>query len=100
MADGDEQGIPGGVGHGRAYFDADPAARGLGITLVDTGPGRATLRMTVRADMVNGHGTAHGGYLFLLADSAFACACNSHGPVTVASGADIDVVRPAREGTC
>jgi acyl-CoA thioesterase len=48
--------------------------------------------------MVNGHGIAHGGYLFLLADSAFACACNSHGPVTVAAGADIDFVAPAHEG--
>jgi len=65
---------------------------------VGTGPGWATLRMSVRGDMVNGHGTAHGGYLFLLADSAFACACNSHGPVTVAAGADIDFVRPAHEG--
>lgn len=48
--------------------------------------------------MVNGHGTAHGGYLFLLADTASACACNSHGPVTVAAGADITLVAPAREG--
>lgn len=87
-----------GDGAGREYFAGDPASRGLGIVLVDTGPGWATLRMTVRADMVNGHGTAHGGYLFLLADSAFACACNSHGPVTVAVGADIDFVRPAHEG--
>ncbi|MFD3488404.1 hydroxyphenylacetyl-CoA thioesterase PaaI [Streptomyces sp. NPDC058665] len=86
------------AGAGREYFAADPTARSLGITLVDTGPGWATLRMSVRADMVNGHGTAHGGYLFLLADSAFACACNSHGPVTVAAGADIDFVRPAHEG--
>lgn len=85
-------------GAGWDYFAGDAAARGLGIELVDTGPGRATLRMSVRGDMVNGHGTAHGGYLFLLADSAFACACNSHGPVTVAVGADIDFVRPAHEG--
>lgn len=83
---------------GRDYFAADPTSRSLGIALVDTGPGWATLRMSVRADMVNGHGTVHGGYLFLLADSAFACACNSHGPVTVAAGADIDFVRPAHEG--
>ncbi|MFC9602575.1 hydroxyphenylacetyl-CoA thioesterase PaaI [Streptomyces niveus] len=88
---------PGG-GHGRDYFAADPTARSLGIALMGTGPGWATLRMSVRADMVNGHGTVHGGYLFLLADSAFACACNSHGPVTVAAGADIDFVRPAHEG--
>jgi len=54
--------------------------------------------MTVTRAMVNGHGIAHGGYVFLLADSAFACACNSHGPVTVAAGADIDFVAPARVG--
>jgi acyl-CoA thioesterase len=48
--------------------------------------------------MVNGHAIAHGGYLFLLADTAFACACNSHGPVTVAAGADITFVAPARAG--
>ncbi|QHZ00128.1 Acyl-coenzyme A thioesterase PaaI [Streptomyces sp. S4.7] len=85
-------------GPGRDYFAADSTARSLGIALMGTGPGWATLRMSVRADMVNGHGTVHGGYLFLLADSAFACACNSHGPVTVAAGADIDFVRPAHEG--
>src|SRR5699024_3515715 len=47
---------------------------------------------------VNGHGIAHGGYVFLLADTAFACACNSHGPITVASGAEITFVSPARQG--
>jgi acyl-CoA thioesterase len=54
--------------------------------------------MRITDAMVNGHGTAHGGYVFLLADTAFACACNSHGPVTVAAGADISFVRPARSG--
>ncbi len=44
--------------------------------------------MTVTAVMINGHGTAHGGFIFALADTAFACACNSHGPVTVAAGTD------------
>jgi acyl-CoA thioesterase len=48
--------------------------------------------------MVNGHGIAHGGFVFMLADTAFACACNSHGPMTVAAGAEIDFVAPAREG--
>jgi len=79
-------------------FAADRASRGLGMELLEAGPGRAVLRMTVTGSMVNGHGTAHGGYLFLFADSAFACACNSHGPVTVAAGADIDFVAPAHEG--
>lgn len=81
-----------------AMFAADEASRALGIELLEQGEGTAVLRMTVTPAMVNGHGIAHGGYLFLLADSAFACACNSHGPVTVAAGADIDFVAPAYEG--
>lgn len=79
-------------------FAADRASLSLGMELLEVGTGRAVLRMTVTGAMVNGHGTAHGGYLFLFADSAFACACNSHGPVTVAAGADIDFVAPAHEG--
>jgi acyl-CoA thioesterase len=79
-------------------WDRDTAARGLGIELLDAGNGAATVRMAVTAAMVNGHGIAHGGYLFLLADTAFACACNSHGPVTVAAGADISFLRPVRVG--
>ncbi len=79
-------------------FDRDAASRGLGMELVEAGDGQATVRMTVTAAMVNGHAMAHGGYVFLLADTAFACACNSHGPVTVAAGADISFLRPAREG--
>jgi phenylacetic acid degradation protein PaaD len=79
-------------------FAADDASRGLGIELLEQGEGTAVLRMTVTRSMVNGHGIAHGGYVFLLADSAFACACNSHGPVTVAAGADITFVSPAHEG--
>ncbi|MFC8427742.1 hydroxyphenylacetyl-CoA thioesterase PaaI [Streptomyces sp. NPDC057253] len=79
-------------------FAGDQASRALGIELLEHGPGTAVLRMTVTAAMVNGHGIAHGGLLFLLADSAFACACNSHGPVTVAAGADIDFVTSAHEG--
>ena len=77
---------------------ADAASAALGIELLDWGPGRATLRMTVGATMVNGHDIAHGGLVFALADSAFAVACNSHGPVTVAAGADITFVAPARLG--
>ncbi|MGW5634675.1 hydroxyphenylacetyl-CoA thioesterase PaaI [Streptomyces sp. NPDC003832] len=79
-------------------FAADEASRRLGIELLEHGEGTAVLRMTVTAAMVNGHGIAHGGYVFLLADTAFACACNSHGPVTVAAGADITFVAPAHEG--
>ena len=79
-------------------FDRDDASRALGIELVDAADGRATVRMTVTAAMVNGHGIAHGGYVFLLADTAFACACNTHGPVTVAAGGDIDFLLPVRLG--
>lgn len=88
-------GAPGPV---EAMFTADEASRRLGIELLEHGAGRAVLRMTVTPAMVNGHRIAHGGYLFLFADTAFACACNSHGPVTVAAGADIDFVTPAYEG--
>jgi acyl-CoA thioesterase len=79
-------------------FDRDAASRGLGMVLLEAGNGQARVRMTITAAMVNGHAIAHGGYLFLLADTAFACACNSHGPVTVAAGADISFLRPVREG--
>lgn len=86
------------TGAAESMFAADRASRGLGMELLSAGDGAAVVRMTVRPDMVNGHGIAHGGFLFLLADTAFACACNSHGPVTVAAGADIDFVAPARQG--
>jgi acyl-CoA thioesterase len=79
-------------------FDADLASRGLGMRLVSAGEGAAEVRMTIRQDMVNGHGIAHGGYVFLLADTAFACACNSYGPVTVAAGADIAFIAPVMAG--
>ncbi|WP_225627498.1 hydroxyphenylacetyl-CoA thioesterase PaaI [Streptomyces werraensis] len=79
-------------------FAADRAAQDLGIELLQAGGGSALLRMTVAADMLNGHGTAHGGIVFTLADTAFACACNSHGPVTVAAGADIVFAAPVVEG--
>ena len=81
-----------------AMMANDAASRGLGIELVDQGEGRAVTRMTVRQDMVNGHAMAHGGLIFALADTAFACACNSFGPVTVAASAEIVFVAPARTG--
>jgi acyl-CoA thioesterase len=77
---------------------SDAASKMLGIELVDYGPGWARTRMTVRDDMVNGHGICHGGVIFSLADTAFACACNSWGPVTVAAECDIVFVAPARGG--
>ncbi|WP_166352754.1 hydroxyphenylacetyl-CoA thioesterase PaaI [Phytoactinopolyspora limicola] len=79
-------------------LDADVASTSLGIELLAVGDGSATVRMQVTPAMVNGHDIAHGGYLFLLADTAFACACNSYGPVTVASGAEVSFVDSARAG--
>ena len=79
-------------------FDQDLASRSLGIELLEAADGRAVARMRITERMVNGHAIAHGGYLFLLADTAFACACNSHGPVTVAAGAEINFVTSAKLG--
>src|ERR1700761_473620 len=77
---------------------SDAASRMLGIELLDHGEGWGRAQLTVRKDMVNGHGICHGGLIFALADTAFACACNSWGPVTVAAGADIVFVAPGRRG--
>jgi acyl-CoA thioesterase len=79
-------------------LDEDAASRALGIEVVAAAGGTAIAQMQVRADMVNGHGMAHGAFVFAVADTAFACACNSHGPVTVAAAADITFVAPARLG--
>lgn len=85
-------------GAAEAMFEADAASRGLGMELLNAGDGTALVRMRVGQAMVNGHGIAHGGYVFLLADTAFACASNSRGGVAVAAGADITFVAPARAG--
>src|SRR6266545_4080772 len=77
---------------------ADRASRNLGIELVELAAGRAVTRMRITPDMVNGHAIAHGAFVFAVADTAFACACNSHGPVTVAASAAVTFVAPAREG--
>ncbi|HXT87732.1 MAG TPA: hydroxyphenylacetyl-CoA thioesterase PaaI [Trebonia sp.] len=77
---------------------SDAASRMFGIEVLGYGEGWARARVTVRDDMVNGHGICHGGVIFSLADMVFACACNSWGPVTVAAGADIVFVAPGRTG--
>jgi len=79
-------------------FAADRASRGLGLQIADVGPGFAELSMIVRPDMVNGHAICHGGFIFTLADSTFAFACNSHNFNTVAQGCAIEFLAPAREG--
>ncbi len=76
----------------------DLATRSLGIEISDVDVGRATASMTVRPEMSNGHGICHGGYVFLLADTAFAFACNTHGATTVASGADVEFLLPVAVG--
>ncbi|REJ06062.1 hydroxyphenylacetyl-CoA thioesterase PaaI [Microbacterium bovistercoris] len=79
-------------------WQEDAASMALGMSIVSIGPGRATLTMTVRDDMVNGHGICHGGLISSLADSAFAFACNSRGTVTVAAGFEVDFIAPAALG--
>jgi acyl-CoA thioesterase len=81
-----------------AMYRQDAASRALGITVAEVGPGRATARMSITAAMLNGHGIPHGGYVFLLADTAFAFACNTYDQRTVAAGGDIVFVRPAADG--
>jgi acyl-CoA thioesterase len=79
-------------------FEQDIASQDLGIAVEQVGTGTASARMRVTARMLNGHGIAHGGYMFLLADTAFALACNTYGERTVARACEIVFVRPAREG--
>lgn len=94
------------LSHVRAMWDADEASRALGIEVLDLGVDTSTLtplghartRMPVARTMVNGHDIAHGGYIFTLADSTFALACNATGELTVAAGADITYVSPGRLG--
>jgi acyl-CoA thioesterase len=76
----------------------DPASQALGVVIVAMSPGKATLEMTVRHDMLNGFATCHGGFITALADSTFAFACNSRNDMTVASGLSVDFLAPAREG--
>jgi acyl-CoA thioesterase len=81
-----------------AMWAEDDASQGLGMEIVDVGPGRATLSMTVQPHMVNGQRIAHGGFIFLLADSTFAFACNSRNERTVAAQCDITFIRPGKLG--
>ena len=79
-------------------FADDRAPRMLGIAVTAIGAGHATTAMTVRDDMLNGHGICHGGLIATLADTAFAYACNSYDELTVASGFGIDLIAPGRVG--
>lgn len=90
--DGGERGLE----HARRMWRDDAASTELGMEVVTLETDHALVRMRVTEAMVNGHAIAHGGYLFTLADSAFALACNSRGALTVAAGADITFVTSAR----
>ena len=81
-----------------AMWQEDDASKGLGMEIVEVKPGHATLAMTVRPDMVNGQRIAHGGFIFLLADSAFAFACNSHNERVVAAQCNISFIKPGKLG--
>jgi len=84
------------VRHG--MFANDRAARLLGIDILEVAPGRSTMTMQVRDDMLNGHDLCHGGFITTLADTCFAYACNSYDELTVASGFAVDILAPARLG--
>ena len=81
-----------------AMWKEDNASSGLGMKIVEIGPGSARLTMTVRPDMVNGQRIVHGGFIFTLADSAFAFACNSHNQRALAAQGNITFIRPGKLG--
>ncbi len=81
-----------------AMWKEDDASSGLGMKIVEVGPGRATLTMKVQPQMVNGQRIAHGGFIFTLADSAFAFACNSHNERAVAAQGNITFIKPGKLG--
>ena len=81
-----------------AMWKEDDASKGLGMKIVEIKPGRATMTMVVQPHMVNGQRIAHGGFIFLLADSTFAFACNSRNERTVAAQCDITFIRPGKLG--
>ena len=79
-------------------YERDHATQALGIEIVEIQPGAARMQMLVRKDMLNGHQTCHGGFIFALADSTFAFACNSYNIPTVAAGCSIEYLAPGFEG--
>jgi acyl-CoA thioesterase len=79
----------------KAMYARGNASQSLGMKILGVRPGYASLAMLVRADMLNGHASCHGGFIFALADSAFAFACNSRNQATVASSCSIEYLAPA-----
>jgi acyl-CoA thioesterase len=82
----------------QSLYLADRASQWLGLEFIEVAPGRVRVAMTVREEMINGHGMCHGGLVFALADSAFAFACNSHGDPMVAAGGSIEFIAPTPLG--
>ena len=82
----------------REFLAEDTAARALGITVSSVAPGVVTAHMSIRPDMLNGHGSAHGAALFAVADIAFAMACNSHGQPAIGRSCSIEYLAPAHAG--
>ena len=82
----------------QSMYRTDRASQNLGIEILEVTPGHVRISMSVRPDMVNGHGLCHGGIIFTLADSAFAFACNSHGEPMVGAGASIEYLAPTPAG--
>ena len=79
-------------------WSTDRASQGMGMEVAAIGPGRCTMTMTVREDMLNGYGTCQGGLMTTLADSCFAFACNAYNEITVAAGFDVQIVAPGKPG--
>ena len=84
---------------GREFYRHDVAAQAMGITLTAIGPGTAEFAMAVREDMLNSHGICHGGFVFTLADTAFAYACNARNRRAVAQSCTITYLQPAAAGS-
>ena len=97
-ANGEADDTEAGIAFARQMWADDEASRRLGMATVLVEQDHAVVRMAIRDDMVNGHAICHGGYIFTLADSCFALACNSRGRLTVAAGADISFTAPGRLG--
>lgn len=82
----------------KSMWDNDHASQKLGMKLEHVAPGEATISMTITENMANGQGNCHGGYMFTVADSAFAFACNTYNQFTVAQHCSISFLAPGRVG--
>lgn len=78
---------------------ADQASNWLGLKMVSVGPGQAIVKLDLKDHHLNGHGICHGGIIFMLADSAFALACNSYNQIAVAQHNSITYLAPGQPGS-